>query len=233
MNLAPLINTAVIALEDHLPKAIRGIKNIRFSDGWFGNDILADVVIEEQHTDNLEVTQHPVERGANISDHAYKTPAVVTLYLGWSLSKADRVFMNQSGWLTAFSGTQAGGAISGVSAAIDTGLVVAKLASSLQSGGNPDLLNAWEKYNSLINLQRNVALFDIYTGKRTYFDMVCKTLSVETNSMKEYSLFARMVCQEVIIADTSTVTLFNLQNTTQPELSPVSNIGTQSVVPSK
>lgn len=47
---------------------------------------IADVTIEERHEDTLAITTHPVERGANISDHAYKQPAKVTIRCGWSNS---------------------------------------------------------------------------------------------------------------------------------------------------
>lgn len=50
--------------------------------------IVADVTIEEQGTDDLAITQHPVEQGAAITDHAYKQPSQVTLRLGWSNSSA-------------------------------------------------------------------------------------------------------------------------------------------------
>lgn len=47
---------------------------------------VADVTEQEQHTDQLFITEHPIEAGANISDHAYKRPATVQLRLGWSNS---------------------------------------------------------------------------------------------------------------------------------------------------
>lgn len=43
-------------------------------------------VIEERHTDALTITEHPVERGAPISDHAYRRPAEVVVQCGWSNS---------------------------------------------------------------------------------------------------------------------------------------------------
>ena len=42
-------------------------------------DIEATVTIEEAGTDELEVTQHPVQRGADITDHAYVKPADLNL----------------------------------------------------------------------------------------------------------------------------------------------------------
>lgn len=42
--------------------------------------------LEEVLTDTLEVTNHPVELGAEITDHAYSRPAEVVLKCGWSNS---------------------------------------------------------------------------------------------------------------------------------------------------
>lgn len=47
-------------------------------------DIIANVTIEERHHDVLVITDHPVERGASISDHAYKLPNEVTIRCAWS-----------------------------------------------------------------------------------------------------------------------------------------------------
>ncbi len=41
-----------------------------------------DVVVEEVHRDALAITQHPVEQGASITDHAYRLPAVVEVRMG-------------------------------------------------------------------------------------------------------------------------------------------------------
>lgn len=44
----------------------------------------AYVAIEETHHDELEITNHPVDQGAVISDHAYKRPAELVIRAGWS-----------------------------------------------------------------------------------------------------------------------------------------------------
>lgn len=51
--------------------------------------LTAMVTVEETHLDTLTITGHPVEQGAEITDHAYKNPATLTLYLGWSDSGAE------------------------------------------------------------------------------------------------------------------------------------------------
>jgi hypothetical protein len=52
------------------------------------DDIIPDVVFEESHRDELIITQHPVEKGAAITDHAFKRPAEVEMRCGWSDSTA-------------------------------------------------------------------------------------------------------------------------------------------------
>lgn len=45
--------------------------------------------LEEILTDVLQLTEHPVEVGAAITDHAYKSPAEVVLRCAWSNSSPD------------------------------------------------------------------------------------------------------------------------------------------------
>ena len=44
----------------------------------------ATVTIEEVAVDDLVITEHPVQQGAEITDHAYNKPAEVTLSVMWS-----------------------------------------------------------------------------------------------------------------------------------------------------
>lgn len=55
-------------------------------------DMVADVTVEELHEHNLVITRHPVEQGAQITDHAYKEPVYLRLYLGWSNSNPQAGF---------------------------------------------------------------------------------------------------------------------------------------------
>lgn len=47
--------------------------------------IIPDVVVEENHSDSLVMTEHPVERGAPITDHAYRRPSEVTLHCSFQV----------------------------------------------------------------------------------------------------------------------------------------------------
>lgn len=44
----------------------------------------ATVTIEEISSDELEITQHPVQQGAAITDHAYVKPAILSVKAMWS-----------------------------------------------------------------------------------------------------------------------------------------------------
>jgi hypothetical protein len=46
--------------------------------------LVADAVVEEIHDDELVITEHPVEQGSTIADHAYKLPARLELTYAWS-----------------------------------------------------------------------------------------------------------------------------------------------------
>lgn len=53
--------------------------------------IIPDCCIEEQHRDDLVITELPVEQGAAITDHSYKRPATLALRYGFSDSSAGQV----------------------------------------------------------------------------------------------------------------------------------------------
>lgn len=59
-----------------------------FMDGRSIGGIIPDVIIEEVHTDTLTITDHPVELGAAITDHAFKNPSEIVMVVAWSNSKA-------------------------------------------------------------------------------------------------------------------------------------------------
>ncbi|CND92814.1 Uncharacterised protein [Yersinia rohdei] len=46
--------------------------------------LVPSVIISEKHQDALEITEHPVEIGAAVNDHAYKRAAEVTMDLGFA-----------------------------------------------------------------------------------------------------------------------------------------------------
>lgn len=48
--------------------------------------IIPQVVISEEHTDESEITDQPIETGAPVSDHVYDLPPELVMVVGWSSS---------------------------------------------------------------------------------------------------------------------------------------------------
>ncbi len=141
--------------------------------------IKAQVTIEETHSDELVITEHPVEQGAAISDHAYKRPAEVTLKCGWSNSGLQSVGQV----LTAAYGLIADG--------------------SSGSGFN----YVKDVYRKLLALQESRIPFTILTGKRQYKNMLIRSLSTTTDETSENCLNVTVSCREVILVRTRVTTV--------------------------
>lgn len=142
------------------------------------------VVIEEHHVDELEITDHPVEQGAIISDHAYKRPAEVRIVGGWSDSPSIADL---------FKGIAAAPA-----ATVDG-------VQSLISGN--DVSQARAMYANMLSLQQERVTMDVYTGKRVYRDMLIKGLQTTTDKEHEHSVVLTIQMRQVIIVTTRLVTL--------------------------
>ena len=185
-------------------------------------DIVAQGTFEERTSDELEVTDHPVEIGAEVSDHAFKLPTQVVLHLGWSDSPSSNGSL-----LGAAAGAAA--AISPVARQLLGGLELLGAAASVLTGAGVNQMSAI--YDSLVTLQRTRALFDVYTGKRILRSMVCRSINVHNDWKTENALFVTLVCKQVILVNTQNVTLpASTQAKPLETASPVNN-GTKSAVP--
>jgi hypothetical protein len=121
--------------------------------------IIPDVVVREVHRDQIVITDHPVERGAAISDHAFKMPSEVEMDCGWSNSTA------------------------GVE-------------------GYVQLV-----YQELLDLQASRVPFTVFTGKRSYQNMLIRSLEVTTDETSEKALYVVAGLREIIIVDTQTTSV--------------------------
>jgi hypothetical protein len=72
MALSPVLNQKLPELKD----LVYVKTNI---GGWF-----FDAYLSLAHVSNLKITEHPVQTGANISDHAYLEPRELTIEVGMS-----------------------------------------------------------------------------------------------------------------------------------------------------
>lgn len=157
---------------------------------------IPQVVFEENHYDELEITEHPIEQGAVIADHAYKRPAEVTIHCGWSNSPSKSSLLSAAlGAASALSPVvqQVGQAVALVGAAQG---ILEGSQSGYQDGGIKDI------YAKLRDYQMARLLFDVYTGKLKYENMLIRTLTQETDKKSENSLMLTIVCCQVLLATT-------------------------------
>lgn len=194
---------------------------------YLGQDIVPQIVVEEMHQDVLTITQHPVEQGAAIADHAYKEPAEVTIKCAWSNSPAGPSGL--VGYAVAAASTLGGPAVGAVVSAGQT----IQAAQSLLSGNAPSQARAI--YEQLLQIQASRIPFDIYTGKRSYKNMLFASLLCHTDPETENVLALVARCQQVIIVQTRVV---NVPINTNPEeqktpeeTAPVQDMGPQSLQP--
>lgn len=174
-------------------------------------NFVAQVTISEDHIDALEITQHPIEQGAVITDHAYKRPALVTIRCGWSNSPNA----SAGNFLTAAANS-----------------VASIVSTSSAAGSQPD--QARQIYQGLLQMQSDRIPFDIYTGKRMYTNMLLETLSVDTRIESENALRATLRCRQLIIVSTSVVTLPNINAQAQKnpqKTTPTKRLGSLQLLP--
>ena len=172
--------------------------------------LVMQVVVEEVHSDDLQITDHPVELGAMITDHSYRLPAELTIRGGWSNSPTVAGL---------FAGLVAGVGSTG------TGI------QSLVTGNEATQIRDW--YKKLLKLQADRIPFDVYTGKRIYKNMLIKGMTVTTDEKYENSLFVTVSLREVLIVSTQILTVpATMANQADPSATaqPVNN-GTKSVQP--
>lgn len=170
----------------------------------------AQVTVSEQHQDDLQITDHPVEQGSTISDHAYMLPATVTITAMWSNSPSDSSILN--GLVRGVTGTVSG-------------------SQSLLTGNSASQVK--DIYAKLLELQSSRIPFDVYTGKRFYKNMMVQRMSVATDKSTENVLSVSITCRQVIIVGTRTVSVpapIEQQAQAPATASPV-NAGQQSLQP--
>jgi hypothetical protein len=169
----------------------RGFANLGNPGGGTGttNDISfsAQIVENERHHDSVVVTSHPVQMGAEVSDHAYKLPAEVTLRYGWSNSPKQSLAAQTAG----IGASLIGGGSIGQAAAAGFGI-----GASAQVN---------EVYDFLLGLHSAKTLFDLYTGKRLYSNMLIQDLDTETDYTTENAMVVTIHCKQLIIARTQII----------------------------
>jgi len=215
-------SVAQIALQTLATKPSRGLFTTANSTGI--TQIIKQVTIEEVHSDEMEITDHPVEQGSVISDHAFAQPSEVIITMGWSDSP------NNSGLLNGLLGAAAN-----ASPALQTVIGIGEGISaigSLLGGASSGPPTSVKNYNIILQLYNNRQLFNVYTGKRVYRNMLIKALATTTDAKTENSLILRVTCRQILMATTQTVTVPDSSVMANPEQNGATqNMGTTYPVP--
>jgi hypothetical protein len=125
----------------------------------------ATVTIEENSNDELEITSHPVQQGASITDHSYMKPAMLTVRALYT--------------------------------------------------DNPSKLV--EVYAQLQKMQTDRIPMKVVTGKRTYNNMLMRSLSQTNGSTSENILQVSFDLQEVFITALEVASVPPRERQAQPE----------------
>ena len=80
----PLGGLASFSLGGIAASSALGLVQALFKPNRAIGTIIAGVTVDEIGRDDLEITRHPVELGAQITDHAYKLPAEIIIRCGWT-----------------------------------------------------------------------------------------------------------------------------------------------------
>jgi hypothetical protein len=88
-------------------------------------------------------------------------------------------------------------------------------ASQFNSSNDPGFLNSL--YGKMLQLQANVTLFRVVTGKRIYENMVIRSLSVVTDKETENVLDLNVELEEILMAVTSSSTISAMSQQSLPQ----------------
>ena len=171
--------------------------------------LVAQVTLEEEHHDELEITSRPVEYGAVVSDHCFMRPARLTIRCGFSESPSPQGLL--AGLGSVVTGTIAG-------------------AEGLLNGPSTEMQDTYTKFRAL---QASGAPFDIVTGKRVYNNMLITSLSTTTTDKTEHGLILVVSCKQVLIAYTQVINTGATANAADQQTTPppTAQAGTKSAQP--
>jgi hypothetical protein len=182
------------------------VGNIYLQQSNMIGGIQVDTTFEEIYEDEIDITEHPVEAGAQVSDHAYKRAMVYQLRCGWSDSSASGLLGLASGVLSAISPVASTviNVASGVANLLNSG---AGASGSFQGGAMIASDYVAGIYSQLLQLQQSFQPFSVTSGLRSYDSMLIKSLRVNKDQRSQYSLNVQATLRQIILVSTQSSTL--------------------------
>jgi Dit-like tail protein len=165
---------------------------------------VADITLSERIRDEMVITQHPIEIGSTITDHAYKLPISAIITCGWSNSTLN------------------------IQSASFLGLAALNV---LQGGGFSfgDFNYIKQIYQNFLAMQQNAIPFSVTTGKRQLNNMLIKYIQNYTDEKTENCLILEIGLQEAIMVFSQSVQNPSGTNNPSFQSNPQSTGGTQQL----
>lgn len=159
-------------------------------------DEVVPVTIEEIYNDTLTTTEHPIETGAAITDHAYKNPAELTLRCGWTQSSLAAI----AGALQSFFSSGNGASSSTFGSRYIDGI-----------------------YSHLVKYQEDRTLLKVQGSRRKYENMLIIGLQTTTDKETYNILSIEIRLKQIFVVTTQATTLptKSAQGSPQDTASPI------------
>ena len=198
-----LDEVVVIGVKPSIPNFLGQLPTVKLGK------VAVSVILREEYSDTLRITDHPVEGGANITDHSFKEPVRVTLTCGWSNASLTALQQEVVGIFNAI-------ASNGLSA-VKTQLSQFDYVSHV--------------YAQLLDTQSARQPINIVTTMRLYSNMLIESLSVQRDKDTGNIIAVVAACREVIIVSTLTATVAQANQDIPSTTSAVIDSGVRSLIP--
>jgi len=156
-------------------------------------DFIIDATLSENHTRTAQVTNNPVEKGADVTDHIQVSPIELTINVIVSESPLD-VGSSVKG-----VGVATAGAIAGSAAQIAAGAVL-----GLLNAGNNRVVDAYDLFTRMIESR---IPFTVVTGLKEYESMVITSLSIDRDNTTGRALNFTMNLKQIRLVESAVVVI--------------------------
>ncbi|WP_419687276.1 phage baseplate protein [Burkholderia theae] len=182
---------------------ISDVLDVTLTGGKKIGGVTISAIVEEVYSDNAVITEHPVEKGAPINDHAYVRPREVIMKCGWSNADYSALL---GAAVVSFDPTG---------------------ANTMATGTYVDAI-----YSKLLQLQANRERIDVVTTRRKYSNMLIQGLTVVTDQKSSSALMVTATLKQVIIVSTQATKLPPRSNQANPAATAeTQNAGVKSAMP--
>lgn len=208
---------AITAIKSPLSELIYAKTNV---GGFF-----FDAFLSMQHQSTVTITQHPVETGAAISDHAYSNPAQLSMQIGMSdviVPLNDQFGGSSWGQLSLETQTLFN----------DTwGVENGQARWTQENAANNPVSRSVTAFQILRQLQDSRLPFQIVTRLYTYQNMLVESLIAPEDNTLAFAMKATVTFREIFVATVETVKISARPQTTDDTVTgdaPVVTVVSQS-----